>query len=88
MVELFGKSLIRSWSVQAAKWPRAAREKWLAGTVIFAAGVLLQTVDNVSRSPLLTHSRNLVGALMLLGLAIQVWALVTWRNDSSTNEKN
>ncbi len=50
MEELFGKSLIRSWSEQASKWTPGARRKFLVGTILYGLGVLLQLTQNLVRS--------------------------------------
>jgi hypothetical protein len=75
MMELFGRSLVRSWSHEAAKWPATAKRKWLAGTVIFGLGVVLMLVHGYVHSPLGTLTGRGALVLMLLGLGFQIWGL-------------
>lgn len=82
MDELFGKSLARSWSEQAFKWAPGARRKFLAGTILYGIGVLLQSAHNLVRLPLV-RAGEVVGVLISAGLAIQIWGLVAHYHDSA-----
>jgi hypothetical protein len=44
MNELFGKSLVRSWSEEVGKPPTVAKRKLWAGAIVFGVGALLQIV--------------------------------------------
>jgi hypothetical protein len=81
MVELFGKSLARSWSEQAFQWAPGARRKFLAGTMLYGIGVLLQSAHNLVRFPLVRLS-EVVGFLISAGLAVQIWGIVARYHDS------
>ena len=83
MVELFGRSLARSWSEQAFKWAPGARRKVLAGTILYGIGVLLESPQNVVRFPRFFHAREVVGILMLAGLAVQICGVVAHYHDSA-----
>ena len=48
----------------------------LAGTILYGLGVLLQSAHNVIRSPLFVRASEVVGILMLVGLAVQTWGMV------------
>ena len=67
MEELFGTSLVRSWSEQASKWTPGARRKYLAGAILYGLGVLLLSAHNLVRSPLFVRAREAVGILTLVG---------------------
>ena len=82
MDELFGKSLIRNWSEQAAKWTPGARQKFLTGTLLFVLGVLLQSAQNLAVSPPFAYARGAASLLMSVGLAVQIWGLVVHYHDS------
>jgi len=58
---------------QAPKWTPAAKGKWLAGTVIFVLGVLLQVVQDYVHSPLGMRARTGGLALMALGVGLLFW---------------
>lgn len=77
MDELFGKSLARSWSEQAFKWAPGARRKFLAGTILYGIGVLLQSAHNLVRFPLVR-----AGILISAGLAVQIWGIVARYHES------
>lgn len=80
MVELLGKSLTRSWA--------DGRRQFLAGTMIFGVGVLLELARYFVHSPLfMRHTRNLVGVLMSLGLLVQIWGLVARYHNSGGQKK-
>lgn len=81
MDELFGKSLARSWSEQAFKWPPSARRKFLAGTILYGIGVVLQSAHNLVRFPLVRAS-EVAGILISAGLAVQIWGIVARYHES------
>jgi hypothetical protein len=86
MDELFGKCLARSWSEQALQWAPGARRKFLAGTVLYGIGVLLQSTHNLVRFPLVRAS-EVVGILISAGLAVQIWGIVARYHDSGAPDE-
>jgi hypothetical protein len=81
MDELFGKSLARSWSEQALQWAPGARRKFLAGTILYSMGALLQSAHNLGRFPLV-RAGEVAGILISAGLAVQIWGIVARYHDS------
>ena len=81
MDELFGKSLARSWSEQAFQWAPGARRKFLAGTILYGIGALLESAHNLVRFPLV-RAGEVVGILIAAGLAVQIWGIVARYHDS------
>ena len=83
MVELFGRSLARSWSEQGFRCAPGARRKVLAGTMLYGIGVLLESPQSVVRFPRFFHTGEVVGILMLAGLAAQICGIVAHYHDSA-----
>jgi hypothetical protein len=54
---------------------RRFRIRFGFGTLLFGLAVLLQLVRDYPKFPLFVHVRAVVGALMLLGVALQFWGL-------------
>jgi hypothetical protein len=86
MSELFGKSLLRSSSGEGGP-PTVAKRKLWAGAIAFGVGALLQIVSEYGHSRLVEHTETAELALTSIGMAVQLWGLVTWHFSCGVREQ-